>query len=78
METEHQIPIWFFIGALLGVYGAIIFVTGIYLAIFPLPEAQRVALSYLHADIWWGAMMMIFGAFYVVRFRPKSMGKKKS
>ncbi len=71
MESEHQIPIWFFIGALLGVYGFIILVTGIYFAVFPLPEDQQVALSYLHADIWWGAMMTILGAFYCLRFRPK-------
>jgi hypothetical protein len=70
MESEHQIPIWFFIGTLLGIYGLIIFVTGIYLAVCPPPEDQRVALSYLHADIWWGAMMTIIGAFYVIRFWP--------
>ncbi len=69
MESEHQIPIWFFIGALLGVYGVIIFGTGIYSAINP-PAEQRVALSYLHADIWWGAMMTILGAFYCLRFHP--------
>lgn len=71
MEPEHQIPIWFFIGTLLGVYGVIILVTGIYLAIFPPPAEQQVALSYLHADIWWGAMMAVLGVFYCVRFRPK-------
>ena len=71
MESEHQIPIWFFIGSLLGVYGLIILITGIYLAFNPPPESERVALSYLHADIWWGAMMTILGAFYVARFRPK-------
>jgi hypothetical protein len=70
MESEHQIPIWFFIGALLGVYGIIILVTGIYLAIFPPPADQRLALSNLHADIWWGALMTILGAFYCIRYRP--------
>jgi hypothetical protein len=71
MESEHQIPIWFFIGALLGIYGIIILLTGVYLAIFPPPPEQQVVLSRLHADIWWGAMMTVLGAFYCIRFRPK-------
>jgi hypothetical protein len=70
MESEHQIPIWFFIGALLGVYGVIIFITGIFLAVWPPPEEQRVALFNLHSDIWWGAMMTIIGVFYCYRFNP--------
>ena len=71
MESEHQIPIWFFIGALIGVYGLIILGTGIHSAVFPPPADEQVALSYLHADFWWGAMMTVLGAFYCLRFRPK-------
>jgi hypothetical protein len=71
MESEHQIPIWFFIGSLLGIYGLIIFCTGVYNYYSPPPEKDQVALFYLHADIWWGAMMTILGAFYIIRFRPK-------
>jgi hypothetical protein len=74
MESEHQIPIWFFIGALLGVYGLIILTTGIYLAVWPSPEVQNMSMFYLHADIWWGALMTIIGAFYCYRFNP---AKKK-
>lgn len=70
METEHQIPIWFFIGALIGVYGLIIFGTGIYEVVYPPLANQQLALSYLHANIWWGAMMTILGAFYCIRFHP--------
>ncbi|HEY4759458.1 MAG TPA: hypothetical protein VIH42_02645, partial [Thermoguttaceae bacterium] len=66
----HQIPIWFFIGALIGFYGLIIFGTGIYEAVNPPPVEEQVALYNLHADIWWGAMMTILGAFYCIRFRP--------
>ncbi len=68
MDSEHQIPIWFFIGALLGIYGLLIFGSGIYGLIHP-PE-RAVALSYLHADIWWGALLLILGIVYVVKFRP--------
>jgi hypothetical protein len=68
MDSEHQIPIWFFIGVLLGTYGLLIFGSGIYGLIHP-PE-RIVALSYLHADIWWGALLLILGIVYVVKFRP--------
>jgi len=68
MDSEHQIPIWFFIGVLLGTYGLLIFGSGIYGLIHP-PE-RTVALSYLHADIWWGALLLVLGIVYIVKFRP--------
>jgi len=69
MEKEHQIPIWFFIGTLLAIYGALIFGSGIYRWRFP-PAAETVALSHLHADIWWGALLLVLGLVYSIRFRP--------
>jgi uncharacterized membrane protein HdeD (DUF308 family) len=68
MEKEHQVPIWFFIGSILAIYGVLILATGLYHLISP-PEHQ-VVLYNLHADIWWGAFMVIVGVFYVVKFRP--------
>lgn len=44
-----RIEIWFFIGALLGIYGLLILVTGIFNLFHP-PEKQM-ALSHLHPDI---------------------------
>ena len=70
MHEEHQVPIWFFIGCLLLVYGIIIFGTGLYFLIFPPPVAQQVALFYLHADVWWGGLLVVLGAFYCHRFNP--------
>ena len=37
MHDEHQVPIWFFIGVLLLIYGIIITGTGIFLWIWPPP-----------------------------------------
>ncbi len=68
MDKEHQIPIWFFIGALLGVYGLLILASGIYG--FFRPPDRPVALGYLHADIWWGGLLLMLGVIYVVKFRP--------
>jgi hypothetical protein len=68
-EQEKQIPIWFFIGSLLSVYGLIITVAGIYALINP-PE-KKVALWDIHADIWWGAALCVFGLVYVIKFWPR-------
>lgn len=70
MPNEEQVPIWFFIGGILVVYGALILGSGIFELLSPPPPETRVALYELHADIWWGAFMIVFGAFYCVRFRP--------
>jgi len=65
---EHSISIWFFIGSLLLVYGILIGGTGIWEIVHP-PERQ-VVLYQLHAGLWWGALLIILGGFYVVKFRP--------
>ena len=70
MEKEQQVPIWFFIGGILAIYGVLILGTGLYNLIHP-PEHQ-VVLFNLHADIWWSALLVILGVFYLIKFRPAS------
>ena len=67
------IPIWFFIGLLLAVYGAMILGYGVYeLATGSYPAG--VQLTNLHTPIWWGAILLLLGILYLVKFRP---GKAK-
>ncbi len=73
-DHEHQIPIWFFIGGLLALYGFIIAVSGLYNWVKP-PE-RPMALAYLHADIWWGLLMLAIGLGYVGHFRPGRLTKR--
>ncbi len=68
MENEHQIPIWFFIGGILAIYGVLILGSGLFGLVWP-PERQ-VELSYLHADIWWGALLAVIGALYALKYWP--------
>jgi len=70
MQHEKQVPIWFFIGVLLAVYGLIIFSSGVYGWLNPPPPELRVKLWELHADVWWGFLLVVFGLVYVIRFRP--------
>ena len=58
--TEHKMkPIWYFVGLILISIGSIIFLSGLYQLFYP-PEIKTV-LANLHPDIWWGAVMAIFG-----------------
>jgi hypothetical protein len=68
MENEHQIPIWFFIGGILAIYGVLILGSGLFSVIWP-PERQ-LHLAYLHADIWWGALLTVVGSLYVWKYWP--------
>jgi hypothetical protein len=70
MHDEKQIPIWFFIGAILAVYGVLICAAGVYEWLNPPPPERMVKLWNLHADIWWGALLIIFGVIYIVKFWP--------
>jgi hypothetical protein len=66
------ISIWFFIGVLLIIYGAMILGYGLFeLATHTL---ANVILANLHAPVWWGAILLALGLFYGVRFRPGRNG----
>jgi hypothetical protein len=73
MDTEHQVPIWFFIGVTLLIYGVIILGAGLYGLAYPSVEAG-IALNWLHPGIWWGGFMAVVGTFYCVRFHPWRKG----
>lgn len=55
--------IWFFVGLLLSVLGAIIFLTGLYYLF--VSKQHLTVLARLHPDIWWGGIMTIVGAVFL-------------
>jgi uncharacterized membrane protein len=71
MRTE--IPIWFFIGVLLSVYGALVLGYGIFE--MATGNLAHVEMAYLHTPIWWGAILLAIGVFYLLKFHP-TRGKK--
>lgn len=68
MHRPGMISIWFFIGALLLIYGVLILGAGLYEK--AAPAEHPVVLANLHAGIWWGALLIVLGAFYSFRFSP--------
>jgi hypothetical protein len=67
MHSGH-ISIWFFIGVLLSIYGALILGSGVVELITG--QVANVVLANLHAPVWWGGLMLLLGLFYSLRFRP--------
>jgi hypothetical protein len=65
---DREIPIWFFIGISLFVNGILIVGAGIW-EIFH-PPANPVVLFHLHANVWWGAVLLLLGIVYCVHFAP--------
>jgi hypothetical protein len=66
-EGHRMLPVWFFIGVLLLIYGVIILATGLYE--FSHPPAT--VLANLHPAVWWGALLTIVGGVYVYLFLPR-------
>ena len=56
--------IWYFVGLLLAMMGAIITLSGVYSLI--VPPAQPKIVSHLHPDLWWGILMLAFGILFAL------------
>jgi hypothetical protein len=68
MHGKGTISIWFFIGGLLTIYGVLIMGAGF--GEIANPPAHPVVLAHLHAAVWWGALTLVLGVVYLVKFKP--------
>jgi FtsH-binding integral membrane protein len=66
-HDHHMIPVWFFVGIILLIYGLIILGTGIYEFSSPPPTV----LASTHPAVWWGALLAVIGGIYVYIYMPK-------
>jgi hypothetical protein len=64
-----MISIWFFVGCLLTVYGALILFAGLS---HQGGSGRVIAMPQLHVQIWWGIGLLLIGLGYVARFRPRT------
>jgi hypothetical protein len=64
---HHILPVWYFVGLILLIYGALILGAGIYEFWHP----PSTVLANLHPEIWWGALLIVMGGIYVFHFWPR-------
>jgi hypothetical protein len=62
--------IWFIIGISLLVNGGLILSAGLYELVKP-PVHPDVVLFNLHANVWWGGALLLFGLIYCIRYAPR-------
>jgi hypothetical protein len=65
MKEHNAMPIWFFVGVILLVYGAIVLTASLHV-----PTGRTVASLSLKAGMVWGIVMMVFGGILALIFRP--------
>jgi hypothetical protein len=68
MDSKNVLSIWLVVGISLLGNGVLILGAGLYELIYP--PATKVVLYEYHANIWWGAILTVIGAFYCIRFAP--------
>jgi hypothetical protein len=65
-EEHHMIPVWFFVGVLLFIYGILILIQGISEWSHP-PSTE---LSNLHPTVWWSFVLIILGGIFTWKHFP--------
>jgi len=68
-EGHHMVPVWFFVGVILLIYGVLILATGIYE--FSKPPAT--VLGYLHPAVW--CLRLFLPAAKILRVYTSGMPK---
>lgn len=66
-EEHHMIPVWFFVGVLLFIYGILILIQGI----SEWSSPPNTVLSNLHPTVWWSLILIVLGAIFSVKHFPK-------
>jgi hypothetical protein len=67
-EHKQTIPIWFFVGLQLIVYGLLILGSGLYDLLAGVK--RDTVLAELHIGVWWGALLLFLGLLYSYMFNP--------
>jgi len=57
-RPREPLPIWFFVGVILLVYGVLVIVGG------TLEQTRPTVLAETRPALWWGAIMGLFGAVF--------------
>ncbi|HUZ57668.1 MAG TPA: hypothetical protein VMU83_02695 [Hanamia sp.] len=68
MHEEEGFSIWFFVGAMLTIYGIIILIANI--PAFSSMESHHVVLERLHAGLWWSILLILLGVLFLYLHWP--------
>lgn len=66
-EEHHMIPVWFFVGVLLLIYGILIFIQGV----SEWSNPPNTVLSNLHPTVWWSLILIFMGGLFCKKHFPK-------
>lgn len=69
-KETHMLPVWFFIGVLLAIYGVIILL----MAILDFNQTSQAVLAEYHPGLFGGVLLILLGGFYTFWFWP---GRRK-
>jgi len=69
-KKTHMLPIWFFIGVLLTIYGVIILV----MALLDFNQTSQAVLAEYHPGLFGGVFLILLGGLYTFWFWP---GRRK-
>jgi len=62
-ELNKMKPIWFYVGWIILIIGAIVLTAGIYYLFVPMHH--HIELPGLHINIWWGLILMLGGVLLI-------------
>lgn len=62
-QKNNMLSIWFWVGLVLTVYGAIICGTGVYYIFEPAAVAGKLGGN---VNLWWGAVMLVAGVIFII------------
>jgi hypothetical protein len=69
---RHMLPVWFFVGVILLIYGLIILGSGLAeLSRPPLEALRNMPPVAQHPAVWWGGLLAVIGGVYVYLYMPK-------
>ena len=66
-EAPKMKSIWYFVGLLLLVMGALVFLAGLIELVSP--SARHTVLAEIHPGVWWGAVMLVAGSIFFFKNR---------
>lgn len=70
LMDQRRFTVWFYIGALLAMYGVLLTAAGAYQVVHP----PATVLASYHATLWAGIALLVIGGAYVILYWP---GAKK-